>query len=72
MVQKQLQEELIQKIKENPELQKKVERMVNKITKKWERLNKKLNLINRNYGIYTIIYFREFNSFNFSCFFIKL
>ena len=43
--QKQLQEELIQKIKDNPELQKKMEKMINKITKKWERLNKKLNLV---------------------------
>ena len=38
-------EEFIQKVNDNPELQKKIEKLLNKITKKWNRLNKKLNLV---------------------------
>ena len=40
-----LREELVQNINDNPELQRKIEKLVKKITKKWERLNKKLNLL---------------------------
>jgi hypothetical protein len=40
-----LREELVQNINNNPELQRKIEKLVKNITKKWERLNKKLNLV---------------------------
>lgn len=40
-----LREELVQNINNNPELQRKIEKLIKKITKKWERLNKKLNLV---------------------------
>lgn len=40
-----LREEFIQKVNDNPELQKKIEKLLNKITKKWNILNKKLNLV---------------------------
>ena len=43
--QKQLQKELIQKIKDNPKLQKKIDDFIHKINKRWNRLNKKLNLV---------------------------
>ena len=40
-----LREELVLNINDNPELQRKIEKLVKKITKKWERLNKKLNSV---------------------------
>ena len=40
-----LREDFIKKVNDNPELQKQIDKLINKITKKWNILNKKLNLV---------------------------
>jgi len=43
--QQKLQQELVDRIKNNPQLMHKIDKFLNKISKKWNKLNKKLNQV---------------------------